>query len=278
MQFHIAVAAVTLLFVVGLIRLRFCGDVSLPGKPGPPKISRATNVSEALAESEIGYAGLLEADAERYEIDKVSISQMSNVLERKRTTNRRRMKAGNSMEAAGLRLKLRVARSLGPTARLLVLEIENQSNAYLAYQIKSRPSVGWTVCKRREILRHNAMALAPKETVRRSICGYERKRAPKLIVSSIETVALNELSYRYVSSLNPRAMGHDDSSRGHSSSDDRLCTLAHSTTVTAAIDAGTLSWYDVIDFYARHNCHNYLLPVSYRAFSRANHHKLPYSN
>jgi hypothetical protein len=105
------------------------------------------------------------------------------------------------------------------------------------------------------VLKQNALALRPGETVTRVECLWRKDLA--LTVERVETVELPELGYYYVSRLVPTQVLLDKrSSAGHEPPKGSLCSLIPWREVRPrALEPG--AWRAIIDFYARHNCDQY---------------------
>src|SRR5690606_3456002 len=167
---------------------------------------------------------------------------------------------GSSAEVLGLRLALSVADIEGTPRRQMILGITNTTEDYLAYRVLTRPSRGTSSCHEKADIAHNAVALAPGQTLRRSECIY--KSGWRLVVSRVETVALPALSYHYLSAVPPPALGLDLlPARGHRPPAGRSpCQIFHPATVAEAIRSGEARWRDLVDFYARHSCQTFTFP------------------
>jgi hypothetical protein len=120
------------------------------------------------------------------------------------------------------------------------------------------------------------VALNAHEKIERTECVLDRGARPTL--ETVESIALPELGYYYVSRLPPAHIGLDPrTARGHKAAKGEACSYVPEQAIRIGLQKGTVSWRDVIDFYARHRCETYLFPVGYRAISRPGERRLPVS-
>ncbi len=135
-------------------------------------------------------------------------------------------------------------------------------------------SGGGRRCLTKGDLEHNALALLPGEAVERTECVY--RRGMDLKIERIETMSLPALSYYYVSQLRPSHIGLDArATEGHRAPAGRICDDIPEQAIRLGMEKETVSWRDVVDFYARHRCETYTFPVGYRAFTRKGQLPLP---
>jgi hypothetical protein len=159
-------------------------------------------------------------------------------------------------------------------ANTLILRIENKSDRYVAYRVDTHTSAQPETCMAKADFPHDAIAMAPHEIIERSECLMTDKMT--FSVEHVETMLLPALSYYYVSMLRPLAIGLDArTTRGHRPPARSVCDAIPDTQIKVALDKGNISWRDIIDYYARHSCERYLLPIGYHAFSKANELPLP---
>jgi hypothetical protein len=279
-QIRVAIGAGAGLLALLLLKLRFCGEISLepPPRPSliapPPTSGAATTGVSADAASD--YARFLaEASAAHSIVPPVTASAMAAKLPYAVDENRYQLIPGGqaTIETLGLRLSASV-RGDGET-QALVLRIDNLTDHAVAYNIVTRPGQGARSCNQKVELRHNAIAIRAGDFAIRSECTYAAGRG--LEVMKIETVALPALSFFFVSALRPSSLGLDPrATDGHVPPDGvELCNRHLSASSKNALESGETTWQDMIDFYARHPCSRYKFPSNYKAFGRPGERELP---
>ncbi|MEZ4368973.1 MAG: hypothetical protein R2939_22235 [Kofleriaceae bacterium] len=274
-RFKAATGGVAAVAVLGIVALRFCGTPPLPGKPPPPVVREGERAGEVLRESagtSNAWAQFVRQDAHAAALPDVDPASLTKVLPYHGEDQRQIMTVdGAPLEAGGLRLSLSVEPGVGD--KILVMTIENLSNAYVAYQVATETSLGAQACSTRMILRHNAVTLAPGATEKRSECIYRPDM--KLVVVRAETLELTPLSAWYLSRVPPSALALDTrASQGHATGPG-ACTTSHPQTLKAAIQRGQTTWRDLVDFYARHRCESYDFPKGYSYFKVDGERELP---
>jgi hypothetical protein len=279
--FRVAVVVAAVALAGAIARLSFCGSVELPAipprpHPKPVPVAKVT----ATVEADPGvYAQHLALDSRALRIEPPATpADMSRALvfeshDKPIALSPHGKQA--SAEVLGLKLSLAVSDIEGTPRRQMVLTIQNTSDAYLAYRVVSRPSQGTHECHEKLDFAHNAVALVPGEKIRRSECIY--RSGYRLFVTRVDTAVLPKLSYYYLSSLPPSALGLDLlSSRGHRPLAGRpLCRVFQSASLNEAVRAGQTTWRDLVDFYARHSCQIFTFPDGYKAFTRDGERPLP---
>ena len=144
-------------------------------------------------------------------------------------------------------------------ARHILLRITNRTNKHIAYRVTTKVRGD---CNAKAIAHHNAIALAPKKSVTRTECLLGKRT--KLKVTGVQTLQLTPLGYYYVSRLDPATLGLDTrTAEGHKPGKMPACRLLPGRTIADALRSGA-RWYDVVDFYSRHNCDEYSYYLSYR--------------
>lgn len=168
-------------------------------------------------------------------------------------------KKHGTLQTESLTIKLKTKRLLigadgsGITALHYVLSITNRTDSFLAYRVDTKYLFGKADFAH---LAHNAIALRPRETITRSE-GLVRKNG-KIIVNRVEVLELTRLGYHYVSRLDPIQLGYPKrSTTGHSFGKFGRCQIIPWRMIQKAMKIKTIHWYDVIDFYSRHNCSEY---------------------
>ena len=281
LQFQVVVGAAAALLMLVIIPLRFCSDVSVPSKPPRPNVVLSGTLTDEFAKSARAFRSKLQRDASRYKLATVSVDDMSRRLfHRSHTTPIKLKLGGPAASAAGLKLSAKVVRSAGPTRRVITLTIENPTDSHLAYRVQTRlTSVSPKICLHREPMNHHAVAIAPGERIVRGECSFERAWRTKFIVTRVDTAVLPALSYYYVSALPPKLLSLDKRTARHHTpgiSGIEMCSSSASHSFHSAVERGEISWLDIIDYYARHDCHRYTrFPLDYRAFAKDFDRKLP---
>lgn len=283
--FRAAVVVAAVALAGSIARLSFCrgGDLpAIPPRPNPKPV-RVAKVTAAVEADPGVYAEHLSRDSRALRVDPPATpADMARALVFESHDQaialvppRGKHPKGSSAEVLGLKLSLAVSPIEGTPRRQMVLTIENTSDTYLAYRVVSRPSQGTRPCHDKLDLAHNAIALAPGEKIRRSECIY--RSGYRLFVNQVETAVLPKLSYYYLSSLPPSALGLDLlAARGHRPVGGRsLCRVFQSATLDEALRSGQTTWRDLVDFYARHSCQTFTFPAGYKAFTRDGERSLP---
>ena len=279
-QFRLVVMGGGLVFAFIILTLRFCGQPPLPPKPPRPKKQAPVlkNFASSIAQSRAAYESVIQTDAKRYGVAPVTLKDMGKKLSYRvdSTSYTLRPKRGSKVESGGLRLTVKVKRAQISGRKQLLLRIENLTQENLAYRIDTSREFGTKLCRGREVLAHNATAIAPKEVIIRSECLYGRGWK-SLQIHSIETVSLSRLGYYYISGLRPDSIGLDPRpTKGHQASGKvRMCDMNKSAALDGAFRQREVQWIDIIDFFSRHSCHDYRFPLSYRAFATDHERPLP---
>ena len=278
-RFRAAVVAGGLLLVLLMIEVRFGYDLTLPERPPRPRVTvaEAHAITAAVDRDPAAYAEYLRRDAATYGVAPVSPAAMGKVLPYFTDDTDYVLRPGSddaSVQIGALRLTAVVQEQNGPGKSLLLLQIENMGKRPLAYRVDTRPSKGTQVCHQKLDLPHNALAVAAGDMEVRSECIYRSGWA--LEIHHVETIALSDLSFHYVSRLAPAAVGLEArTGAGHRPPAGAICNVILSADVIRSIEQGETSWRDMIDFYARHRCETYTFPVGYRAFVEDDQEPLP---
>ena len=144
----------------------------------------------------------------------------------------------------------------------LVLRIENLTGRDLAYRVETRVA-DERRCDTKGDAPHNAIVLRPNETIPDRVpLPLRRARRDPPDRGDGDPAAIGLLRLAPVSGLvlySPRT------SAGHVPIKGDLCPQIFSWhDIRDGADRGELGWRDVIDFYARHNCEEYVFFRSYR--------------
>ena len=272
-----------LVLLAGATAYRFDDDFAakLPPLPPKPTVADAKEVLRSRDFSPAMYRAFVEQDAQAAGVPAPPGGVPDRPFDYETSSQSVVLKPGERARDMG-RLRLSVyVENLNATStsgsyrtKHLVLRIENRTDEYLAYQIATRPKGGAQMCGYKGDLAHNAIALAPHESVERTECLF--RESMNLAVERTETLAVPPFSYHYVSRLHPPHLGMDTrATRGHRASQGAPCLDIPEQTIRVGLDKGQVTWRDVVDFYARHRCETYLFPVGYRAFTRPAQYRLP---
>jgi len=259
--------------------LRMCGGVAMPDKPPPPPTGgSAQEMLKTSAGTAARWRKLIEDDARTVGVATPSDTDMARKLRYRLDEDARVIAPGEgSVEAAGLRLTASAVPEEGTPRQAMLLTIENLTDHDLAYHVVTTPRPGGAACNQRLILAHDAIVVVKGGKVVRSECIY--RPGMSLAIARVETLELNPLMSAYVSRLPPTAVGGDPRlARGHHPdlpSRMEVCTTVASQAVRNDIETGTISWRDLVDFYARHSCENYQFPEGYQAFEKDEARPLP---
>ncbi|HKA87750.1 MAG TPA: hypothetical protein VKE22_08805 [Haliangiales bacterium] len=271
----IVLAGGAVLFALGL-GARFSYSVEPPPPPKPP-VTRPVEPIGKLDYSKNVYRAALEADSRTYGVGKTTPEDLSGVLAYDREDPKRRPPVETRFLRITAHLAPMGASFAGGTATTehIVLRIENATDRWLAYRVETTPDAGEARCVDKADLPHDAIALAPGQAVERTEC-IVRGNIDGVVVDSIETVVLPPLSYYYVSRLFPAHVGESPrATRGHVAPKAKICANIPEQAIRRALERSEITWRDVIDFYARHDCDRYLFPAGYHAFRRAGERELP---
>lgn len=278
-HYRIAVLGCAALLMILLGSLRFCGEFDLPGKPPRPAVSIATakSVSETIKLSSAAYDSYLKEDAADFGLAPVRARVMSAVFPYRSDRERRVLEIDETVEVLGMSMTLTVEKVKGSKRKHMVLRIENKGHKPLAYRVKTRPSAGARSCKRMSQVPHNAMALPAGGASKRAECVF--RKGWTLEITEVETMALPELGYLYLSSMSAEGIGLEPrTAKRHKVPHSVMsCRAPTSATMRNALKSGKISWRDQVDFYARHRCKTYKFPYSYQAFRKDGELSLPVS-
>ncbi len=266
-------AACAAVIVIAVVASRFFKSEPPPPPPPPPTPTERT-VTGVLRYSEGYYRASLEDDAKRYAIPAPALDVLARPLPyADELPAPHHLKADrDSFDTPHLHLTTHVIKEWATTDsgegfryEHMVLEITNRTARPLAYRIETAVEHPER-CKAKGSIQHNAIALEPNETVRRTECLWHPKAT--LTVKRVETLELPDLGYFYVSRLTPTQVLYDErTSGGHEApKKTKPCQFVPWREIQAA-GKGVTGWDDVIDFYARHNCDEYSFWRGYRRWT-----------
>lgn len=106
------------------------------------------------------------------------------------------------------------------------------------------------------------MALLPGETAEVAVCAG----GGAVQVEDILVLETTPIGYVYFSRVPPAAVGYDAATaQAHRPAiKAELCTRLPAVRIANALREGEVTWPDVADFYTRHPCDEYQMPLSYR--------------
>jgi len=268
-------AACALVVVLAVVSLKFLNKPPPPPPPPPPPAPEQS-VGRILRYSEPYYKTLVEEDAKKYGVPVAEPSELARplpyALELKEP---RKIKVtGDKIETPHLKIASRVVKEWASTAsgqrfrfEHIVLSITNRSPQAVAYRVEtSLPHP--EQCQSQGAIGHNALALRPGETIERTECLWHKDTA--LTLQRVEVLELPaQLSYYYVSRLNPTQIGLDArNAAGHQSPPPaKECSFVPWRDIQASAADAHTDWSDVVDFYARHNCDEYSYYRGYRRWT-----------
>ena len=256
-----------LVLVMSLVR--FCGSMSLPPKPPPPRaltgtqqelISRTTN-------SPTVYLDYLHSDAAAASIPVPTLNDMQRKLPYHADESTRLLAPGAApIDVAGLRLHLEVS------GDAVVMKIDNLLPSDVAYEVTTTSSLG-PACNSARALPFDAMVIRKGSSETRTECVY--RTDAQLRITKVETIELPPLSAYYVEHVPPSLVGIDERiARGHHASGE-VCSEVVAQSVRSGIEKHEIGWRDLVDFYARHRCQTYQFPSTYRALSADGERPIP---
>jgi len=263
----VVVAGGLLVIAIGLGLMHAGGP---PPAPPRPKIPEPATPSAALKYSATLYRAALQDDARIFAIAVTPYDQMAQPFPYfDESPGERRLKVGGSLETPHLKLTLIVRKEAGSMggqlyrADHLVLRIENRTDQYLAYRVGTRVADEGR-CDTKGDAPHNAIALAPRQTIYRTECLY--RSSERVDVRRVEVMELPRLAAYYVSRLSPTLILYGRrTSAGHLPFKGAVCPQNFSwRDIRDGADRGELGWRDLIDFYGRHNCEEYSFFRAYR--------------
>ncbi len=149
-------------------------------------------------------------------------------------------------------------------APTVVLTVENRTDDYIAFRVITRPS-GKASCRNKAMIGQTTFVLGPRGSLSRTECLASGRR-DRLTVHHLDVVRIPALSYHYLVKLKPSSiLLPPRTSQGHRApSGHTLCGSVPRQTIKQGVQAGTASWADVMDFYARYSCDRFDFRIGYR--------------
>lgn len=271
--------AVVLAASLAIAMTRMCRAVTIPAKAEPPAMSGgATDVLKTASATAESWRAGIERDAQTVGVATPTDTEMTKKLTYRLDDEARVIAPGEgALEVAGLRLTASAVNEAGSSRQAMILTVENLTDTALAYNVVTTPRPGGAACNQRTILGHDAIVVAAGGKQVRSECVY--RPGMSLAIARVETLALGPLSSAYVSRVPPAAINADPRlTRGHRPdlpAGMGVCSTVASQSVRADIENGTITWRDLVDFYARHSCQAYQFPEGYKAFDKDGARPLP---
>ncbi|MCC6748593.1 MAG: hypothetical protein IT371_13105 [Deltaproteobacteria bacterium] len=271
----ILAGASVLVIVGGTFAAYQTSDRLPPPRALPPPPEESATSSDRYTEA--FYRGAIEDDARKLKLAKPSLGLMRGGLPyRIELSEERKLSVGNAFETGSLKLQL-VSKKLwvgdegqGYRAEHLVLALTNKLGRPIAYRVVTRVP---EKCGAKGMVAQNAIALQAGERMERTECLL--RRSTKLSVHKVEVLELTPLGYHYVTRLDPSALSYDErTAEGHRQGPLGGCRAVPWRPIRSALTSQEARWYDVLDFYARHNCDEYSFRVGYR-WSAAGPPRLP---
>lgn len=141
----------------------------------------------------------------------------------------------------------------------LLLQITNKSSRPVAYMVTTE---AFGNCDMKGHLSHNAIALEVGAKIVRTECLSRGSKGIR--IKKVEVFLITPLGYHYVSRLDPAQLAYDQrTSAGHEYKGLTACRMLPWNLIQTALKRGEARWYDVIDFYSRHNCDEYTFHDGY---------------
>jgi hypothetical protein len=236
-----------------------------PPRDPPPPIERAVVYSYRYKEG--FYKSLINEDAGKLGIKgEIQVEQMrKGNLHAAEFSGNQRLKVGAKLETQhlviqALQKKIFVGEAgQGYRTDHLLLKITNKSAYHLAYRVITKT---YGHCGAKGPMTHNAIAIAPGESTTRTECLSRGSKGIR--VKKVEVLRLTPLGYHYVSRLDPAQLAYSRrTSAGHEHKPMAACKMLPWSQIQNAFKRAEAKWYDVIDYYSRHNCDDYSFHVGY---------------
>lgn len=228
-------------------------------------------VAKRLAKRQRAYVKRLLADAWRYDVDPQP-AKLFAPFPYVVTQGRWVLPAHRGrLVTAELRLSTEVRRMDTPLGTLgryqaptIVLTVENRTDDYLAFRVITQPS-GKASCRAKAKLPQTTFVLGPRAALSRTEC-LASGRGDLLTVHRLDAMRIGGLAYHYLVKLKPKAvLLAARTSEGHRPPAAHTpCGSIPRQRIQQAVQAGTATWADVMDFYARYSCDRFDFRVGYR--------------
>jgi len=179
------------------------------------------------------------------------------------------VKSGKTLETDHLQLKVGVETLLvgevgsGIKTQNVTLTITNRTDKHLAYRVWTTPPAKH---KNKGTLAHNAIALKPNETLKRTESLPPDEENVSMTIKRVEVLEIPPLGYYYISRLDPTRIRYNARlSEGHKPPEKLAqCMIFPWRVLFDLIEKRAVTWYDIMDFYARHDCNKYSFFKGYK--------------
>jgi hypothetical protein len=248
--------------------VQYKNEPPLPPAPPPEAKPERAPLVEQMNTTKGGYLQLVQRDSRRYGA-KTSVEELSHPFPYQSEFMGSRLLTGHEgMETEHLIVTSAIERAWtkrGDNQSIgfdhIILRIKNRTSNYLAYRVLTEVDEGR--CANKAVIPQNAIALRPNEEITRTECMWSSGLAVN--VRRIEVMEVPALSYFYLSRLYPSHVLYPErTSEGHHPPVGKLCELLPWRDIKDGADSGEFTWHDVVDFYARHTCDEYLFYRGYR--------------
>lgn len=238
-------------------------DLTMARRIDPEQAQRkALAETASYANSEEFYQTRIDDAAERYQIDAPSRARLlepNTFFHVASPGDPRSIALGASLREAGLQINVKaeeveVERRGMRTKNIHTFAVfHNVSATPLAYFVRMRSRAG--DCQIRAQTRYNAMVLVPDERAEISVCAGQHE----VELTDLRVMEVTEVGARWLSKIPPQAVGHDDlGGRSHYAGKGvEMCAEIPAVEYARQLDAGTVAWEDIVDFYSRHDCEHY---------------------
>lgn len=240
------------------------------GKTPTPR-PRARAQGKQLAKRQRAYVQRLLADARRYDVD-LQPKKLFAPFPYSVTMGTWKLAAHRDrLVTKELRLTTEVRKLDTPLGALgryqaptIVLTVENRTDDHIAFRVVTRPS-GKANCRTKAMIGQTTFVLGPRGALSRTEC-IASGRGDHLTVLHVDVMRIPALSYHYLVKLKPTAvLLSTRSSAGHRTpAGHTLCGSVPRQKIKQGVQAGTASWADVMDYYARYSCDRFDFRIGYR--------------
>jgi hypothetical protein len=255
--------------------LHYQTEPPLPPAPPAEKKPEARTVGMAMGATPEGYKAIVTEDARRFGVG-VDVSQLAEPFPyHVEFEGSHRLVGRDSLDTPHLQIGARIEKqwanmggNQGFGADQFLLTVKNKTGHALAYRIQTEVP-DRRACRMLGATPHNAIALRPAEELTRTECLWGG-HGFFVAVRRVEIMEIPALSYYYLSRLHPPHVLYEErTSEGHQAPIGKPCELVPWRDIQVGEEQGDVSWADVVDFYARHNCDEYTFFRGYRRRNRA---------
>ncbi|MCX5742195.1 MAG: hypothetical protein NT062_06840 [Proteobacteria bacterium] len=267
-QFRGAVIAGAIIVVATIGGVRFFGSVGIPDKANvvAPTGTSTELLTRSAATTNV-YLELLAKDATLAGVPAPTLESMTKKFPYSQDEQRHMLEVGQpATSIVGLALRAQHA------GDAIVLEIQNTSKQTLAYHIVTQV-IPATICDQARPLPVDAIVIAGESTIVRTECVWRDDAV--IAVTKVETMELPPISAYLVGQVPPVTLGIEpNTAHGHHLPATH-CTANISRNVQSELEKGSITWRDLVDFYARHRCQTYQFIADYRALNSDGQRAIP---